>query len=346
MLQLLQQTSQDREYLNRMRTFGLPGLTDGYLLYIDTSDGLHIPVLVRRFPPVLRSAHPCTASRLEAFGVQSCMSMHTLQCFPRRPWKTRLADERNCAITLFGVVACASSPVPGTCAEANAPFALVQRQDGAAGAGAQPAGAGAAPPAQAPAQAGPQLPGPYPLDQAAAPQAAQLLTGDGHSPPAAFAPLALQFTLPGAAPPQPLATRLVPSETPAAIVFSPAGAAAARAQQPVPTAQPPAAAAQLPGAPATAALPPAQLPVVPATGAQPPAAAQQPAAGAQPPAAAAAQQPAGVAQAPVVATTLVPSLTPAAITTPQVRAAPPSLRQRVCLAFSRPPCCAGIECIR
>ena len=42
MTNVLRETSQDREYLNRLRAFGLPDLSDAYLVSIDTSDGLHV----------------------------------------------------------------------------------------------------------------------------------------------------------------------------------------------------------------------------------------------------------------------------------------------------------------
>ena len=42
MTNVLRETSQDREYLNRLRAFGLPDLNDAYLVSIDTSDGLHV----------------------------------------------------------------------------------------------------------------------------------------------------------------------------------------------------------------------------------------------------------------------------------------------------------------
>ena len=49
-LAVLQQTSVDREYLDRLRSFGLYSLIDAYLLSIDTADGTHIGALVR--PPL------------------------------------------------------------------------------------------------------------------------------------------------------------------------------------------------------------------------------------------------------------------------------------------------------
>ena len=42
MTNVLRETSQDREYLNRLRYFGLPDLSDAYLVSIDTSDGQHV----------------------------------------------------------------------------------------------------------------------------------------------------------------------------------------------------------------------------------------------------------------------------------------------------------------
>ena len=42
MTNVLRETSQDREYLNRLRSFGLPDLSDAYLVSIDTSDGQHV----------------------------------------------------------------------------------------------------------------------------------------------------------------------------------------------------------------------------------------------------------------------------------------------------------------
>ena len=42
MSNVLRETSQDREYLNRLRSFGLPDLSDAYLVSIDTSDGQHV----------------------------------------------------------------------------------------------------------------------------------------------------------------------------------------------------------------------------------------------------------------------------------------------------------------
>lgn len=42
MTNVLRETSQDREYLNRLRAFGLADLSDAYLVSIDTSDGYHV----------------------------------------------------------------------------------------------------------------------------------------------------------------------------------------------------------------------------------------------------------------------------------------------------------------
>lgn len=47
MLAVLQQTSQDREFLNRLRAFGLGSLIDAYLTSIATSDGAHVGATVR-----------------------------------------------------------------------------------------------------------------------------------------------------------------------------------------------------------------------------------------------------------------------------------------------------------
>ena len=60
MTNVLRETSQDREYLNRLRAYGLPDLGDAYLISIDTSDGQHVS-------PQASSAyleHECEACRL------------------------------------------------------------------------------------------------------------------------------------------------------------------------------------------------------------------------------------------------------------------------------------------
>lgn len=57
MLSVLQQTSQDREFLNRLRAFGLSSLIDAYLTSIASSDGARVGSTVR---PFLRHLGPGT----------------------------------------------------------------------------------------------------------------------------------------------------------------------------------------------------------------------------------------------------------------------------------------------
>ena len=50
---VLRETSHDREFLNRLRAFGLPDLGDGYLVSIDTSDGQHVrPHALKNLPHI------------------------------------------------------------------------------------------------------------------------------------------------------------------------------------------------------------------------------------------------------------------------------------------------------
>ena len=61
MTNVLRETSQDREYLNRLRAFGLPDLNDAYLVSIDTSDGLHVSLSATLTPDaqILFTGAPC-----------------------------------------------------------------------------------------------------------------------------------------------------------------------------------------------------------------------------------------------------------------------------------------------
>ena len=78
MTNVLRETSQDREYLNRLRAFGLPDLNDAYLVSIDTSDGLHVSLsatwthhaqtvslgCITRVPCHVRGTHPMQSAKV------------------------------------------------------------------------------------------------------------------------------------------------------------------------------------------------------------------------------------------------------------------------------------------
>lgn len=64
MTNVLRETSQDREFLNRLRAFGLPDLSDAYLVSIDTSDGQHVrpTLLTCALTSATRKARPGSAN--------------------------------------------------------------------------------------------------------------------------------------------------------------------------------------------------------------------------------------------------------------------------------------------
>ena len=84
MTNVLRETSQDREYLNRLRAFGLPDLNDAYLVSIDTSDGLHVSLSAIRSPCVQTASLGCPA-----------LSERPIPCNPQRWART------PCEVTLL-----------------------------------------------------------------------------------------------------------------------------------------------------------------------------------------------------------------------------------------------------
>ena len=87
MANVLRETSQDREYLNRLRSFGLSDLSDAYLVSIDTSDGQHVRhiPLTCAYASATREAHPRLHTYLCCRRARSVHLTHFLSQLLRSP---------------------------------------------------------------------------------------------------------------------------------------------------------------------------------------------------------------------------------------------------------------------